>query len=84
LARWCPGSEDWDWPSEWAEIAQHNAGVTLANLIGYIAVNGISEPVLLGDDGRVWDGHHRLMVARLLGIRTVPVEYGRGGRDTTA
>lgn len=27
--------------------------------------------ILLGDDGRVWDGHHRLIAARRLGMDTV-------------
>jgi hypothetical protein len=28
---------------------------------------------MLGDDGRVWDGHHRLCVADEIGMREVPV-----------
>lgn len=31
-------------------------------------------PALLGPDGRVWDGHHRITAARRLGIRLVLVE----------
>lgn len=81
LKRWRPGSGDWDWPDEWADLAQRDAGMTLAGLIMDIAENGINAPVLLGDDGRVWGGHHRLMVARLLGIEEVPVEYGHGGQE---
>jgi hypothetical protein len=76
LERYRPGSGDWDWPTEWAEIAQHDAGMAIAALITDIATRGITTPLLLGDDGRVWDGHHRLFVARLLGIRDLPVEYG--------
>jgi hypothetical protein len=79
LDRWRPGSGDWDWPAEWAELAQGDAGMKLAGLIGDIAANGIKVPVLLGDDGRVWDGHNRLMVARLLGIEDLAVTYGHGG-----
>lgn len=30
---------------------------------------------LLGDDGRVWDGHHRIVAARSLGWRWLPVEF---------
>lgn len=81
LERWRPGCGcDWDWATEWADICQEDAGMRLAGLIGDIAANGIREPLLLGDDGRVWDGHHRLMVARLLGIEELAVEYGVGGR----
>jgi hypothetical protein len=80
LEHWCPGSGDWEWAAEWADIVQADCGMSLAGLIGDIAVNGIKEPLLLGDDGRVWDGHHRLMVARLLGIQEIAVEYGHGGQ----
>lgn len=79
LKRYRPGSGDWDWPTEWADIIQHDGGVTIAGLISDIATHGVREPLLLGDDGRVWDGHHRLLVARLLGIETLPVEYGHDG-----
>lgn len=79
LVCWRPGSGDWDWSTEWADIVQQQAGMTIAALIGDIAAHGVREPLLLGDDGRVWDGHHRLFVARLLGIETLPVEYGHSG-----
>lgn len=35
---------------------------------------GITMPVLIGNDGRLWDGHHRLRIAVRLGIPFVPVE----------
>lgn len=34
----------------------------------------IDSPVLLGNDGRIWDGHHRIVAARRLGIADIPVE----------
>lgn len=34
---------------------------------------GIREPIQLGNDGRVWEGHHRLCVAIDLGLGSVPV-----------
>ena len=37
-------------------------------------VGRIEQPVCLGDDGRVWDGHHRIVAARRLGFAEVPVE----------
>lgn len=37
----------------------------------------VQEPVLLGNDGRVWDGHHRIVAARRLGFTEVPVEHAR-------
>lgn len=43
-------------------------------LEAHLAEHGITEPVLLGSDGRVWDGHHRIVAARRLGIEVIPVE----------
>lgn len=36
-------------------------------------------PILLGTDGRVWDGHHRLCVADMLGLDAVPCEFADRG-----
>jgi hypothetical protein len=35
---------------------------------------GIEQGVCLGDDGRIWDGHHRIVAARRLGFDQVPIE----------
>lgn len=38
----------------------------------YISSSGIMPAgILLGNDGRVWDGHHRLIAARRLGIESI-------------
>lgn len=47
----------------------------MAELTEKIRKNGITLPILLGTDGRVWDGHHRLAVAQRLRYATVPVEF---------
>lgn len=73
LERWSPGSGEWDWPTEWANITPHKNGTLVARLIRSIAAKGVKKPLQLGDDGRVWDGHHRLLLARLLGIKDMPV-----------
>lgn len=44
----------------------------LFKLVRDIAVNGIQNPVLLGNDGRVWDGHHRIAAAVALGLEDIP------------
>lgn len=36
---------------------------------------GILEPILVGSDGRVWDGHHRICVAISLQHETIPVTF---------
>lgn len=59
------GSGEWSWEEEHKKLI--NRPVTI-QLIEAIRAEGIREPILLGNDGRVWDGHHRITVARHLGI----------------
>lgn len=40
----------------------------------HIRVHGITQGVLLGNDGRLWDGHHRVVAARRLHIDQIPIE----------
>ncbi|MGW4270832.1 hypothetical protein ACWEGQ_00340 [Streptomyces seoulensis] len=69
------GSKDWSWDEEWADLdRRHAATGYLAKLEQQIRENGITMPVLVGSDGRLWDGHHRLRIAARLGIGYVPVE----------
>jgi hypothetical protein len=66
------GSQDWTWDEEWADL-DHYRAKELADLETQIKANGITEPVLIGSDGRLWNGHHRLRLAVRLGIGYVPV-----------
>lgn len=69
------GSEDWTWDEEWADLdRRHAESGYLAKLEQDIRANGITMPVLIGTDGRIWDGHHRLRIAVRAGIGYVPVE----------
>jgi hypothetical protein len=69
------GSKDWPWEDEWADLARRHAATGyLDRLAEKISENGITMPVLIGSDGRLWDGHHRLCIAVRLGIGYVPVE----------
>lgn len=78
MEKWRPGSAEWTWPEEAVDvIGRDPAG--FAALLTDIHKNGVLEPVLLGDDGRVWDGHHRVLAA-LLAARYVPYKTGTGGR----
>ncbi len=43
-------------------------------LMDDVIARGFKEPILLGPDGRVWDGHHRLAVGLAL-QKSVPVEW---------
>lgn len=40
-----------------------------------IQETGMHTPILIGSDGRVWDGHHRLAVAHKLGLAEVPIKW---------
>lgn len=69
------GSQDWTWEEEWADLDRRHAETGyLVKLEQEIRENGITMPVLIGSDGRLWDGHHRLRVAVRLRIGYVPVE----------
>lgn len=69
------GSHDWTWEEEWADLdTRHAETGYLDQLEQQIRANGITMPVLIGTDGRLWDGHHRLRIAVRLGINYVPVE----------
>ncbi|MCX4809039.1 ParB N-terminal domain-containing protein [Streptomyces sp. NBC_01239] len=69
------GSQDWTWDEEWTDLdRRHVETGYLAKLEQQIRENGITMPVLIGSDGRLWDGHHRLRIAVRLGIDYVPVE----------
>jgi len=74
IEEWADGDEiGWDAEFEWLE--KYDAP-RLASLRRDIAANGIREPVLLGTDGRVWDGHHRIYCAHVLGINMIPTTLG--------
>ena len=45
----------------------------MRDLIASVQREGIKKPILLGSDGRVWDGHHRLCAASTLGLASIPV-----------
>lgn len=61
------------WQNEFDELWSREPGY-MDHLCDSINRCGITIPILLGDDGRVWDGHHRLAAAQMLGLETVPVE----------
>lgn len=85
LAKYTPGSsthKDWSWDDEEAEILGRTCiccgqpGHYQQQLESHLSEHGLTQGVCLGDDGRVWDGHHRIVAARRLGIDVIPVESG--------
>ena len=73
-----PGSGDWGWGIEYANLIDQPG---TRELMEKVKAEGIREPILLGNDGRVWDGHHRITVAVAMGVETVPVEWS-GSADS--
>lgn len=73
-----PGEETNTWAEEFRWIIDFDNNHTGA-LLADIEKDGIKLPILLGDDGRVWNGHHRLLVARILGMTEVPVTHAEYG-----
>ncbi|WP_217182684.1 ParB N-terminal domain-containing protein [Streptomyces sp. AC495_CC817] len=73
------GSGDWSWIEEYENLIREPE---TTGLMESIRADGIREPVLLGNDGRVWDGHHRIIVAMHLGLDAIPVKFSghAGGR----
>lgn len=73
LRDWQDGDEH-GWDVEFTYL-QREHGDAMRNLITSVATEGIKEPILLGSDGRVWDGHHRLCAASVLDLSSVPVRH---------
>lgn len=76
LGVYAVGSGDWSWQVEYDELIGQPG---TQKLLARIRNEGIREPVLLGTDGRVWDGHHRIVIAMHLGLDSVPVEFAGEG-----
>lgn len=73
---WRPGSHDWTWAEEYEDVMTHSQTPAIR---ARIEVEGIGfadtfGPVLLGSDGRVWDGHHRICLAIQAGEPSLRVE----------
>lgn len=72
LAFWKPGSQgpEWTWADEYNDLIPR-----IAHIEHRYLTEGPDfaddEPVLLGNDGRVWDGHHRICLAIKHGTPTL-------------
>lgn len=81
LEHYTPGS-GLTWEQEEADILARvciccgQPGHYQQQLEAHLAEHGLDQGVCLGNDGRVWDGHHRITAARRLGINTIPLESG--------
>jgi hypothetical protein len=75
LQLWIPGSRNWSWTEEFNDILAKDYQRVI-ELCTDISINGILEPIILGSDHRVWEGHHRLLVSGILGIECLPTQFG--------
>lgn len=62
---WRPGSADWTWADEYADLINDVVTQRIGDRIDAEGIGFVDHitPVLLGSDGRVWDGHHRIVLA---------------------
>ncbi len=83
LASYLPGHREgkWSWEDEEQDIAIRvclccgRRGHYQEQLEAHIERNGFNGMgVCLGEDGFLWDGHHRVIAAKHLGIAAVPLE----------
>ena len=76
LAFWRPGSHDWSWAEEYADLIDHpvTAAVRKRVLADGFGFSDEIAPILLGSDGRIWDGHHRIVLAIEGGEHELTVE----------
>lgn len=59
------------WETEFRELSQR---IRFWQVLESVRSEGMRRPVLLGNDGRVWDGHHRILAAAVLGRVSIPVD----------
>ena len=75
LASWKPGSQEWTWAEECDDLKDRPETKRIETwcLIAGWDFADSRHPVILGDDGRVWDGHHRICLAIKHGVSTLNV-----------
>ncbi|UJL29947.1 hypothetical protein HZU38_05450 [Mycolicibacterium vanbaalenii] len=67
MAMVSPGS-GLSWPEELRHLWTEGWHDT-STLLSHVAADGeIAEPIIIGPDGRLWDGHHRLACALALSL----------------
>src|ERR1051326_697692 len=64
--------------------ARTHSEAQIAEIAGSIRAFGLSNPILISEDGDVIAGHDRLAAARQLGLAEVPVIGPRPGRSSRA
>jgi hypothetical protein len=82
LTFWSPGSQgdSWTWRDEYNALVSDPVTDAVRERVDAegIGFADAHSPVLLGSDGRVWDGHHRIVIAIERGIDALDVELASG------
>lgn len=89
LASYTPSSyaQPWTWDDEERDILAREclccgeSGHYQRALEAHLAEHGLTMGVCLSDEGEVWDGHHRIVAARRLGITVIPLETVEESRE---
>jgi hypothetical protein len=87
---WVPGSipQPWSWEDEAQDLDQRVCCCRSMTHLKRLGGKGhyqrkiekklksgwFGDPVMLGNDGRVWDGHHRIIASWRQGRKMVPAE----------
>lgn len=71
-----PGNAD-TWFDSFKKVRElHHADGYLISLRESIQLEGMRDPIVIGSDGCVWDGHHRLSIATgALSLSKVPIIF---------
>ena len=89
VAKWVPGSQEqpWTWDDESRDIESRvcvccdQPGHYQRQIVEKMQAEGEwweEATILLGPDGRVWDGHHRIVAAIDLAVESLSVELAGG------
>lgn len=87
LTFWRPGSGDWSWFEEYTRLIGDPVTAAVRDRVNAegLGFHDDIAPVLLGSDFRVWDGHHRIILAIQLAASSLMVEFaGDDLRPTSA
>lgn len=78
LRKWRPGSggDDWTWGDEYFDLIDQEYTQGFLRMISNFGMEMFckDEPILLGNDERVWNGHHRIIIATVLGLEELEVD----------
>ena len=83
----CHPDDEWTWDHEFSHLLHLNENY-LYDVVDSLAEYGQLEPVEVGPEGRVWDGHHRVVAWMLLThirediqVMTTIIKHGLGAED---